>query len=99
MKTEQAKINEPHRLSGGDWQVIITDATGHAIAAFWQETPGAATKEAKAYLSHAQLVEALKNLADEFDKYDAAMVKIGRGHEDYGGHRAFARAALAKCNA
>lgn len=42
------------------------------------------------------LLAALKNLSDEFDRYDAAMTAIGRGHEDFGFHRVNARAAIAQ---
>lgn len=42
------------------------------------------------------LLQALIDLAAEFDRYDAAMTAIGRGHEDYGGQREAARLAIAK---
>ena len=40
------------------------------------------------------LLPVLENLLAEFDRYDAAMAEIGRGHEDYGGQRAAARVAI-----
>lgn len=40
------------------------------------------------------LLPVLENLLAEFDAYDRAMAVIGRGHEDYGGQRAEARAAI-----
>lgn len=43
-----------------------------------------------------ELLEALTRLLAEFDAYDAAMTNLGRGHEDYGGQREAARAAIAK---
>jgi len=40
------------------------------------------------------LLPVLENLLAEFDRYDAAMANIGRGHEDYGGQREAARVAI-----
>lgn len=45
---------------------------------------------------NANPLAALKALAEEFDRYDAAMTKIGRGHEDHGGQRKRARDILAQ---
>lgn len=42
------------------------------------------------------LLDALRALADEFDRYDKAMTALGRGHEDYGRQREAARMAIAK---
>lgn len=40
-------------------------------------------------------LEALRALADEFDRYSEQMTRIGRGHGDYGAERAIARMVLA----
>jgi len=40
------------------------------------------------------VIDALRALADEFDRYDEAMAQIGRGHSDYGGQRRLARMVL-----
>ena len=47
------------------------------------------------YPAAPDLVAALRGLVEEFDRYDAAMTKIGRGHSDLTMCRAEARAVLA----
>lgn len=61
-----------------------------------EETEATASHICHCVNLYPELVEALERLTREFDGYENVMAKIGRGHEDYGNHRAFARAILAK---
>ena len=45
-------------------------------------------------LADRDLLPVLEALLAEFDRYDEAMAEHGRGHEDYGGQRTAARAAI-----
>ena len=56
------------------------------------------TANARLIAAAPELLAAIKALVAEFDAYDSAMTEIGRGHEDYGGQRAAARAAIAKAD-
>lgn len=86
-----------HRNEWSHW--IMTGGNRDATIAAVTQIPQAPEKsDANARLIAAapELLEACRSLLEEFDRYDAAMTAIGRGHEDFGRQREAARAAVAK---
>jgi hypothetical protein len=77
----------------------VVGPAGEGIANCGTDGAANAAFIVKAVNCHDELLAALVALLAEFDRYDAAMLRIGRGHCDYGRQRVNARAAIAKANA
>lgn len=62
-------INPPRPLPGGNYQVIVTDADGYEVAAFWAETPEEAESAARMNANASALLSALQKTNDRVWSY------------------------------
>lgn len=80
--------------------VIVNDANGNTLCVCPQGRDRDSLENIQAntrlIASAPDLLTALEALLSEFDKYSDHCRRYGCGHEDYGGQRESARAAIAK---
>jgi hypothetical protein len=86
-----------HTLIGcDDRKMMLAEVLWEHVVTEWSRPLAEAQANARLIAAAPDLLKALRELVAEFDRYDAAMTKIGRGHEDYGWQRRDARTAIAK---